>query len=102
VQDNRQEGNNPGCPPLVLDVDPRELGKSGNPTSRKNFLMQPAANRIDDTVHRRAGMTPNAQIGPAYKIQGASPVCPSQENRGSGPRDNRKYNPGSVGANENH
>jgi len=45
-------------------------------------------------------MKSNAQIGPACKQQAASPVCLSQESRGSGPRDNQKLtvNPRSVPA----
>jgi hypothetical protein len=45
-------------------------------------------------------MKSNAHIGPACKKQAASPVRLSQESRGFGPRDNRKRNPGSHGADE--
>jgi len=68
----------------------------GNSASRKDFFTQPAVNGIDDAIHRRAGMKPNAQIGPAYKKQGVYPENLSWESRGFDPRDNRKGNPGSV------
>ena len=64
--------------------------------------MQPAPNHIDDVRHQREGMKSNWQIGPAYGKHHAFPVSLYQESRGFGPRDNRRCNPGSDGADGHH
>jgi hypothetical protein len=60
------------------------------------------ANRNEDANHRCAGMKVIVRIDSAWKRQVASRVCPFQESRGFGPRDSRRYNPESDGANEGH
>ena len=60
------------------------------------------ANRSDDANHRYAGMKAIVRIGSVWKRQVASRVSPFRESRGFGPRDNRRYNPESDGANEGH
>src|SRR4030095_15132961 len=42
---------------------------------RRDVFRQPPASRIDDANHRCALVKPNAQIGPAWKKQAASPGC---------------------------
>jgi hypothetical protein len=46
------------------------------------------------------GSEPNSLIGPACGKQGMSPASLSQESHEFGPRDNRRCNPESAGANE--
>jgi hypothetical protein len=74
-----------------------ELGKR-----QRDFFRQPAANRIGDANHLRAGMTLKERIGPACGKQGALPVSLSEESRGFGLCDNKKHNPRSNGANDFH
>jgi len=70
------------------------------PPQSNDLFRQPAASRIDDVSLPFAGMKPNTQIGSAWKKQVAWPVRLSQENRGFGPYDSKRCNPGSGDASE--
>jgi hypothetical protein len=58
----------------------------------QNGLRQLAADRSDGASHRRAEMKSGLSNYPAFWKRRVLPANPSEGNRGSGPRDNRKCN----------
>jgi hypothetical protein len=86
--------------------------KGQRPADRKNYprflKMLPVsdrpsvANHIDDANRQCAVMKLSGRLELACRPQNALLVNAFQENHGFGPRDNKKCNPGSDGANVPH